>query len=1040
MKNSIKLILQSCIKVTHSISAIFIVLFTFFGNQSYSQAVVGPYYVSGPATLCDPNSTTGIYSILPHFGVGFLVDWTFTDNATSPATVTHFNNVPNWATVSYTWLQVNGMGVGGTIQVDWEHCDNQPFLQVVGCCVEPSSIDMVIEDGDLISNLGLNSLNGNTIFVKKEFIIDKSCSINNAHFYMEQGARIIVSKNGNGANVDLDLTDCTFEACHYMWQGITLQEDVKVASYGKCLFKDAKWAIKSNSGSDFYLNNCDFTDNTYGISAIVENQLPEGNFSITECNFNFSGAFKAGYPIQIPIGTHPTAGIYMENRHGIIGSNKYSANTFFDLNTGIQLINSTIQIYNANFEAIHTDGTFTDEYMGSAIYTNDEIGVSLNTFNPLLVDGTHFIGGISYPLVTFKDCDFGVYAKNAQTIIYNCKMENMITGFLAKGLTNLKKAYIGNSYIEANVVGIDYLLNPGALSLVANKNTIYSTHSKARCIVAEETVMGNTALEIYENTLFNLGKEAVDVKFFRLPVVKDNTIQAYGALNPDFCGISINNCNKANVACNYVLGGGKNAANMNNHGIRFTETTESFMDCNTVDNTTKGIGFYGGCTSSYMRDNKIWNHSIGLFVHSTGVTEPHTFKGNQWLGSLLPPDYGARNDNTAAAGSNQNNFIVYNGAGIQYLPSLEPSTPASWFQNIFGTNYSCTADICDPKKNQINQNSNLQVEQSIADGTYITEEFTDESLELAKQYLFNKLQNDSFLLYQDSSFQAFFTAQLSTTINTIQQVKTQVESLNEYDVYFTTVIKTADSLLDQLNDSLLLLDSLRQLTILNDSILDFYYASVRTHINNVQNTVKQAMQMHELQHAGVANAAQSINTIINSSKLIEQNEKVIATIYLETVAIGIYNLNTNQAAQVLAIAQQCPYAGGPAVYKARILYQLVAPNSDYNDLVACISQGYLRKANSKVKYYKANSEDVFKLGITPNPAINEVVVYFESSFSRDNNLEILNTKGELIQKITLPSNKENCTINTSNYKNGIYYVKFHSDNMPTRIIKLVIIK
>lgn len=678
--------------------------------------------------------------------------------------------------------------------------------------------------------------------------------------------------------------------------------------------------------------------------------------------------------------------------------------------------------------------------MGSAIYTNDEIGVSLNTFNPLLVDGTHFIGGISYPLVTFKDCDFGVYAKNAQTIIYNCKMENMITGFLAKGLTNLKKAYIGNSYIEANGVGIDYLLNPGALSLVANKNTIYSTHSKARCIAAQEVVMSNTALEIYENTLFNLGKEAIDVKFFRLPVVKDNTIQAYGALNPNFCGISINNCNKTNVACNYVLGGGKNAANMNNHGIRFTETTESFMDCNTVDNTTKGIGFYGGCSSTKMRDNKIWNHNLGLFVHSTGVSGPQPYYGNQWLVNVAGPDYGARNDNGPSLTGGLNNFDVYNGSGFQYLPSLAPGTPASWFQNIPGANYTCTSDICDPKNNQSNTNSNLLVEQSIADGTYTTEEFTDESLDLARQYLFNKLQNDSILLYQDSSFQAFFTAQLSTTINTIQQVKTHVESLNEYDIYFNTVIKTADSLLSHLNDSLLLLDSLRQLSVLNDSILDLSFSSVRTQISIVQNTVQQAIQVHQLQHAGVANAAQSINAAIISNKLFEQNEKLIASIYIETVAIGLYYLNSNQAAQVLAIAQQCPYSGGPAVYKARILYQLVAPNNEYNDFVTCLSQGYLRKAASTVKSNSTNGAQEFRFGIAPNPIIDEAVIYYDIPNNQSMTVEIYNSYGERIDELQLPKDKNAYYFTTKNLISGLYYLKVISLNNAMGILKFVVIK
>lgn len=856
---------------------------------------------------------------------------------------------------------------------------------------------------------------------------------------MEQGAHIIVSKNGNGANVDVDLTDCTFEACHYMWQGITLQEDVKVSSYGKCVFKDATWAINSHSGSDFYLNKCDFTNNIFGISAVIETPFPEGNFTITHCNFNFSGALKASYPTQIPIGTHPTAGIYMENRHGIIGSNKYSANTFFDLNTGIQLINSTIQIYNANFEAIHTDGTFTDEYMGSAIYTNDEIGVSLNTFNPLLVDGTHFIGGISYPLVTFKDCDFGVYAKNAQTIIYNCKMENMITGFLAKGLTNLKKAYIGNSYIEANGVGIDYLLNPGALSLVANKNTIYSTHSKARCIAAEEAQLGNTQLEITENHLFNSGKTGVEVTYFELPVIKDNNISAYGPLNPDFIGINLSNCNKAAVACNNVLGGGKNAANVNNHGIRFNATSESEMDCNTVNQTTKGIGFYGPCGSTKMRDNKILNHNIGLFVNSTGNTGAQFYNGNQWLIQTSGPDYGAKNDNSNSVINDP--FDVDNSGGqFQYLPSIDPSTLPGWFNNFPGTNYTCSAVQCDSKKVVSNISSGLSLEMDIADGTYNTAEYNNESTDLARLYLYNKLNKDSALRVQFSAFQLFYNAYQNTNISNLQSTRNNIESLNQYSGYFATVIKTADSILTYSTDSLQLLDSLRGTATLSDSVIDGLSLKILTKITTVQNLVQQAIAMQETRQGLIIDAALLSNNLIQSSNLVEQNHQIINKIYLQTIAKGIYTFTSGQVDSIIAVAEQCPYSGGSAVYRARVMYRLANPTMEYNDFASCLSEGYFRKAATQNLEKEFAISDTKIFGMAPNPASEEVLIYFENKNHQNAILEIQNCLGEKIGEQALTYHQNKHVLNTSTYKNGLYYVRISSPEYNTPVQKLVILK
>jgi hypothetical protein len=863
---------------------------------------------------------------------------------------------------------------------------------------------------------------------------------------MEEGSTIIVGSNGHGI-VNIDLETCIFESCYKMWHGIVLEKETILKAYNDCIFRDADNAIRSKAESYFYLNRCSFVDNIIGISSSLDEGEVEGNFYIHDCVFKFAGPLKGRFfpqkpnPFyQHPFGTHPKAGIYMANRHGIIGSNQANKNTFFDLNNGIVLLNSAMRIYNASFESIHSDGFFLDDYMGSAIYANDNPSPTSNTINELYVDGINFFGGISYPLVTMKDCYYGIYSDNAQSIINTCKMENMGYGVFTKGLINLKKSWIGKCYIEAKYCGIDYLLNPGALSLVATKNTIYTTHSKAKCIKAEETVWGNTLLDITENQLFDMGKGGIEVAFFKYSIVKDNNITAYGTLNPDFSGITMKNCNHASVACNNIMGGGKNAANTNNHGIHFIATSESNMDCNTVDNTTKGVGFYGSCGSTYMRDNKMWNHNIGLFVHSTGVTEPHHYKGNQWNGTFTATDYGARNDNFIAAMSTLVDFTVDNNGQPQYLPSLDPSTPANWFQNIPGQNYSCTQDICDPKKNQSLQNPSLAVELAIADGSYVTTEFTAESIDLAKQFLYTKLDKDAALRAQYPSFQSFYAAHQNTSIANLHNADASIESITQYNAYFTTVIKTADSLISLLNDSLQQLDSLKNLTSSNDSLLDSAFVNIRTQINTVQNLIQQAFTLRESQITTQVNTAIAENALIQSAKLVEQNEKQINSVYLETVAQKNYVLNTTQAVSVLAVAEQCPYSGGSAVYRARVLYQLVDKEKEYNDFATCIAQGYLRKAKTETKEEEQLTNEDIKFGLAPNPSKDAVSVYYESINNQALSIEIRNSTGKIINEMLLPADKTVYSINTSNYANGVYYVKIATLSSQSRILKLVIVK
>ena len=69
------------------------------------------------------------------------------------------------------------------------------------------------------------------------------------------------------------------------------------------------------------------------------------------------------------------------------------------------------------------------------------------------------------------------------------------------------------------------------------------------------------------------------------------------------------------------------------------------------------------------------------------------------------------------------------------------------------------------------------------------------------------------------------------------------------------------------------------------------------------------------------------------------------------------------------IAQQCPYAGGPAVYIARGLLRVVNDSIEYFDDVVCLQYGIFRTANISVQ----SGEPTIKL--IPNPAANTLVMH-----------------------------------------------------------------
>ena len=79
-----------------------------------------------------------------------------------------------------------------------------------------------------------------------------------------------------------------------------------------------------------------------------------------------------------------------------------------------------------------------------------------------------------------------------------------------------------------------------------------------------------------------------------------------------------------------------------------------------------------------------------------------------------------------------------------------------------------------------------------------------------------------------------------------------------------------------------------------------------------------------------------------------------------------------QVINPIAIAQQCPFAGGGVVYKARDFLRRVNDSLEYYDDAVCVQYGIFRVATTTGQV----SEDI-NIKLIPNPAssIVDVIVY-----------------------------------------------------------------
>ena len=137
---------------------------------------------------------------------------------------------------------------------------------------------------------------------------------------------------------------------------------------------------------------------------------------------------------------------------------------------------------------------------------------------------------------------------------------------------------------------------------------------------------------------------------------------------------------------------------------------------------------------------------------------------------------------------------------------------------------------------------------------------------------------------------------------------------------------------------------------------------------------------------------------------------------------------------VQTIAQQCPYAGGPAVYRARAMYQDIDDEMEYDDASVCLAQGIFRTTQSVLQ------EVVKKMTLVPNPAIDKVEIQFNPGKNVVYDVEIFDNTGRYIKKITLPSDQPSYLLNISELYSGLNVVKLKANNSVIDRTKHLIIK
>ncbi len=138
--------------------------------------------------------------------------------------------------------------------------------------------------------------------------------------------------------------------------------------------------------------------------------------------------------------------------------------------------------------------------------------------------------------------------------------------------------------------------------------------------------------------------------------------------------------------------------------------------------------------------------------------------------------------------------------------------------------------------------------------------------------------------------------------------------------------------------------------------------------------------------------------------------------------------------QISEIAFQCPYQGGPAVYRARYFLSLFNDSIEYDDAATCLSQGLSRQH----AIYDIVNPPV--LVVQPNPANNEIEVHVEGLDNSFYQLKTISQEGRILKGIKLQQQSSANRISTLDLAPGVYYLEAIIDQKNICRSKLVIVR
>jgi hypothetical protein len=990
----------------------------------------------------------------------------------------HFNSPPilgaGTHTISYTYTL--GTGCSATQIHSITIVSNSTL-----CCTQ-SAYSAVTP-----SVISTNATFSGPLFVAQDVTVSPSNQLNitgeikfapNVKIVIENGAGLVIS--------NAHLLACGSD----MWDGIIVKNGGNITANGiggNNLIEDAKIAISlPNTSSASFVGNVLLSGTTFNknyISLSISNySLPPSSpqqVHISECVFTCRD-------LPFTLTSWPQTGTV-----------NTTASSNADLRTAILPITGLAPPFMAQngYPIMNLKNPYSNQTSQTAIQLINVGNTTGNATNSV---------NIGHPFNTayfnlFDAHNIGIYALNSNLASFNNVFQNLqnlnTPGVGIKAINNFGNGFVYNSLLTLNLPAALNPNNTSGMSInrfyncnigieAINQAWLYAQYAEFK---STQTPTFNTVgvFGIYENSNRYLEHQILDSKFLNLKtgvfcnfginsIVE--TPSPYGQMWGTF-NVKRNlfaPTTQSVISNNEYLGTGvhfQNIINLNSPqampypGVTYTTTGLNIMD-NTFDRVYRGATVLNFGTDSHIKTTA--NNTITILpdfslASQWGVNHTHNYHSvvnsnivtgyTIGLTSDLRGVYNADN----AVSSARCNSVVNLPIGMEFGGT---NVGMIWRQNTMLTNsrglqLSNTGAIggISQQGDATNPSDNYWQSATSSDWTGRYHTYTDANSWASNSHLyvraisgFTPINNSS----AGSTPQQYDNASLfvSNSETIIPCYTLPEHEFDEYGMSYQAlqIVLTGSPEEDEQEVSQYLLffalDQDTNIVMNNDTIHEFYNSNISSALGLVR-------EIEDLLATGQFTDANTSISNFSPASNIESNYKSFFELYYSYITTN--SLSTGALSDLEVLAMQCPFKDGPAVYKARALYDLITKSIIIYDDKECLSSGYsarpakfdsselnlktilLEHETTQIKFKSKLSFMIY-----PNPA-NDVFYINTKSKSNELYIRIKDITGRILYSKSI-SNLINSASVGIILPDGIYLVSITDQNGFSQTKKLIISK